>query len=844
MIGSGLGLNGSNYVILVGGGGGGSGRLSGFLLDDYPGTAAAFSLRKLSASYSGPAIRVREEGGNKESDIGFDSNGELDLATLATFCNGRVGRVVTWYDQSSAGNNATQSSSTNQPQIYNGTAVITENGEPALQLGRSPIKQLTTSAISWSTSLTAATVLQPTDDGAFYIKNWSIGTDATTRGYAHISMTGGSDVDWQRDDSAMFGDGYSATSNPRILTTGSAFTSGSQALSFLSLNSTAATLHVDGSEPTYRKQQTGNTSADSDILYINGGTTTGQGMNGTMQELILWPSDQSSNRTAIEDNINSDYLIYQPTTAPESGLLADYSGSAAAYSVRRLSDKALIAMRIRRDSDNAEINIGFNADGSLNTTAISDFCTTANGYVVQWMDQSTNGNHATQSSSTNQPQIYNGTAVITENGKPSLSGGLLSYSSVTYTNSVHSTFYVCRFDANAIYASAIGSGANQYQAAHRGTHFFERIGNVTTFHAFASSATKNAQHLIAILDDATTTTTSVDGTSGTVSSAGTWTAAVTLTHRGEYGVSSDVKVQELVIYNSNESTNRTGIETDINSEYLIYQPTDAPTSGLLATYTGAAAAYSVRQLSDKAVIAMRIRRDSDNAETNIGFDSNGDLDTQAIIDFCGVANGRVVQWMDQSTNGNHAVMTTQSLQPRIYDGSSINEINGKPAIDNESINTSGVGFTLSGVSVTQPYTIQSVFAAKANTNANTYAWGVQPLAYLRNDSSDAYSIVGGGNFVFSTANGNSITNPAQDCQVSTFISADATNLEIFASSNNAQESGTTTGTVTTYTPTYLTNRRVGDISKYHFQEYILWDSDYTGDHSSIENNINSYFSIH
>jgi hypothetical protein len=285
------------------------------LLDTYGANCvAAYSVRRLNSNYTGACLRVREDGLNTETDIGFNAAGHVDVEAIRDHCGSNNGFVRYWYDQSQSGgtgsgNDAGQATAGQQPQIYNGTAVITENGKPALQLGRFPLKQLKTSAISWSTSLTAATVVQPTDDGAFYIKNWSIGADAQTRGYAHISMTGATGIDWQADDSAMFGDGYDF-SNPRIVTTGSAFTSGSQALSFLSLNSTAATLHVDGSEPTYRVQQAGNTSTDSDILYINGGTTLQQGMNGTMQELILWTSNQSSNRTGIQDNLNGFFSIY------------------------------------------------------------------------------------------------------------------------------------------------------------------------------------------------------------------------------------------------------------------------------------------------------------------------------------------------------------------------------------------------------------------------------------------------------------------------------------------------------------------------------------------------------
>ena len=35
-----------------------------------------------------------------------------------------------------------------------------------------------------------------------------------------------------------------------------------------------------------------------------------QNVTGQLQELIIWPTDQSSNRTAIEDNINTFYSIY------------------------------------------------------------------------------------------------------------------------------------------------------------------------------------------------------------------------------------------------------------------------------------------------------------------------------------------------------------------------------------------------------------------------------------------------------------------------------------------------------------------------------------------------------
>jgi hypothetical protein len=55
------------------------------LLDLYPNAAVAYSLRKLRNSYSGSPIKVRRSFDNTDQDIGFDSNGELDINSLNSF---------------------------------------------------------------------------------------------------------------------------------------------------------------------------------------------------------------------------------------------------------------------------------------------------------------------------------------------------------------------------------------------------------------------------------------------------------------------------------------------------------------------------------------------------------------------------------------------------------------------------------------------------------------------------------------------------------------------------------------------------------------------------------------
>ena len=88
------------------------------LLDKYD-IDAAFSLRKVRAEYSGPCVRVRNNAGNF-ADIGFLSNGTLDVDALNAHCGDNDGTVQTWYNQSTEGGrfNAVQNTVAAQPVIY------------------------------------------------------------------------------------------------------------------------------------------------------------------------------------------------------------------------------------------------------------------------------------------------------------------------------------------------------------------------------------------------------------------------------------------------------------------------------------------------------------------------------------------------------------------------------------------------------------------------------------------------------------------------------------------------------------------------------------------------------
>lgn len=139
-IGLGIGINRTNYATSVG------------LLDLFPNASVAYSLRLLRSAYTGSAVRVRRSSDNTEQNIGFNSLGNLDTTELTTFCGAGNGFVTTWYDQSGNGNNLTQSTAANQPQIVSSGSVILQNTKPTIQTDGNDFLETTALNIYASTS--------------------------------------------------------------------------------------------------------------------------------------------------------------------------------------------------------------------------------------------------------------------------------------------------------------------------------------------------------------------------------------------------------------------------------------------------------------------------------------------------------------------------------------------------------------------------------------------------------------------------------------------------------------------------------------------------------------------
>lgn len=89
-----------------------------------------------------------------------------------------------------------------------------------------------------------------------------------------------------------------------------------------------------------------------------------------------------------------------------------------AFSVRKLiSLYSGNCLRIRRSSDNSELDIGF-IGGSMDLASAINFVGSNSGFITTWYDQTGNNLHATQSTAANQPYLISSGVVQIANQLP------------------------------------------------------------------------------------------------------------------------------------------------------------------------------------------------------------------------------------------------------------------------------------------------------------------------------------------------------------------------------------------------------------------------------------------
>jgi hypothetical protein len=397
------------------------------------------------------------------------------------------GFVTKWYDQSGNDNHATQGTAASQPKIVDGGSLV--SGGIVFDTGETLAK----TGLSISSPLNA----------------FIVSTADTEHNGAILKLAASVSQQYRTDRKLLLQ--YSDLQ----FTGSNVYTVGEQNLQSLQFVAGTSVGFFNGT------QVLSGTTAGQTVTEFRLGNTGSFGLDGKINEVIIYNSDQSANRTAIEANIGETYGI----------------------------------------------------------TGIPAYDNTVDGFVETWYDQSGNGRDATQSVATKQPKIVDaGVLVSGDTGEPAFTGDgvddILSLSSSI--NFGTGEFFVSTVvDVDNTGGVVIGSASPNWMLLVTTSSIQVRSSNTNTIYIISpdSVLTAGESYLISLSRVGNDITAYVNGVAQadveTVVSTDTFSADRFL-QRGTNGNPYPDPVSEVIIYASDQSANRVGIETNINDHYNIY----------------------------------------------------------------------------------------------------------------------------------------------------------------------------------------------------------------------------------------------------------------------------------
>lgn len=294
-------------------------------------------------------------------------------------------------------------------------------------------------------------------------------------------------------------------------------------------------------------------------------------------------SDCKLGSTQINKVYLGNNLVWEKNVA---ALLLDlYPNASAAYSLRKLRTAyAGAAIEVRIDTTGQPVyNIGFDSNGDLDTADLLSKAGANDAYVSKWYDQSGNGLNTTNSTASNQPQIVSSGSIITEGGLPTIDFNgdyLINAGNFNYNGGL-SIFSVFNSSVIAGGARIVSDDITGVQ----GNFIFYSDSTVSLndngsgYKNISYSATNGNQLRTLVFNDSTGGYNILqNGSSLTSGNLSGWTGPIAPSGASNIGVMASGNgtqtlvgtMQELIVWGNNQSANRVGIETNINSKYSIY----------------------------------------------------------------------------------------------------------------------------------------------------------------------------------------------------------------------------------------------------------------------------------
>lgn len=260
--------------------------------------------------------------------------------------------------------------------------------------------------------------------------------------------------------------------------------------------------------------------------------------------------------------------IWRPITF----LLDGFPGAEMAFSLRKLrSAYTGSAIRVRRSSDSAEQDIGF-VNNNLDESALTTFCGSSDGLVVTWYDQASNKDY-TNATATEQPKIVDAGSVIKVNGKAAIrfdgSNDNLIGTAVNFNTSNYQTFVGKRASSGT---NLIALGGSQYNFSLYNDNNYYLQASTAGYQTSNATDTSTAQLILTGLNNGSAQ--KIYKNANEVSSSFvSFTLGTLIFKIGQYGNIPQFlngELQEIVFYNVNQESNRTGIETNMKTFYNVF----------------------------------------------------------------------------------------------------------------------------------------------------------------------------------------------------------------------------------------------------------------------------------
>lgn len=481
-----------------------------------------------------------------------------------------------------------------------------------------------------------------------------------------------------------------------------------------SLNLASRTLMYQLTDQEY--QNAGNTGKWTESQYFKIGYNIGDkilmGPKLLPEEFVLFDSCRVNTRSEISAILNNPKRKFVP---PFPQVLDMFPGARGAYSLRRIRKSVdnIPIIEIKNLTTNGIALIFTNYLGDLDTDTINSFCSGATCVVKTWYDQSGREYNLTQSTDSAAPIIYQNGAIETVNGKPALlfNGNRFIGNSTIVTLGVTQTLFAVidpgtNLEGDAIAIEAPGISLKKY--ADQGEwsilgnpNISSNGGEIVSYvemgeavhYGKTSASTQTIEHAVNLKVEKQNT--------GSALSVQTFTVGATAAGANKFVG----HIKEILYYQNDKSYDRFEIQNELNKKYNLHN--DLVTTISAGEIRPAIRfAYSFRRVNGTYTGPLvRIRRSSDNKETDIFPDINGEISLNSRVSADNTisytnstpnlgqflnADGYklnqssrflsyITKWYDQSLYQEHIINPTTAEQPQFSDATDFIKANGKIA---------------------------------------------------------------------------------------------------------------------------------------------------------------------